>query len=380
MKKVLSYVLTAAVASALTLAVVIRLTPNQITKLEQLEALIQQRFIGQWDAKAMEDGAAKGMISALGDRWTYYIPADEYAAYEEQMENAYVGVGITIAKQEEDGYIQIVSVIPGASAQEAGMQVGDWITAIEGQSTRDMTPTGAKNIVRGEEGTNVVFELLRGEEALTLSVTRRQIQTPVATSELLEGHIGLITIHNFDTRCAEESIAAIEALREQGAAELIFDVRGNPGGYAYELVELLDYLLPEGDLFRSVDYQGCESVDTSDAAFLDMPMAVLCDGNSYSAAEFFAAAIQEYGAGTIVGTPTCGKGYFQNTFRLVDGSAVALSVGKYFTPKGNSLIGVGIQPDLLVEVDEETVSALHYGTLAHEDDPQLQSALDLFRR
>ena len=201
----------------------------------------------------------------------------------------------------------------------------------------------------------------------------------MVTCQLLDDGIGLITIANFDSRCANESIAAIESLRVQGATSLIFDVRNNPGGYAHEMVELLDYLLPEGDLFRTVDYKGSESVDRSDASFLDMPMVVLCNEDSYSAAEFFAAAIQEYEAGTVIGMPTCGKGYFQYTYRLSDGSAVGLSVGKYFTPSGKSLADVGIQPDITVEVDDDTYAKIYYGQLDPMEDPQILAAIDVLK-
>ena len=201
------------------------------------------------------------------------------------------------------------------------------------------------------------------------------MEVQVATGLLLEGGIGLVTIENFDDRCASESIAAIEALMEQGADKLIFDVRGNPGGYAHELVELLDYLLPEGELFRTVDYQGEEQVDLSDAACLEIPMAVLVNRDSYSAAEFFAVALQEYEAAIVVGERTSGKGHFQSTFRLNDGSAVALSIGKYFTPKGISLEGVGIQPDVEASVDQDTYVKIYYDQLSPEEDPQLQAAI-----
>ena len=153
----------------------------------------------------------------------------------------------------------------------------------------------------------------------------------------------------------------------------------NPGGFADELVELLDYLLPEGDLFRTVSYDGKEQVDTSDADFLDMPMAVLVNGDSYSAAEFFAAALQEYEAAIVVGEPTVGKGYYQNTIQLGDGSAVALSTGKYFTPKGNSLADVGVTPDVRAEVDEETAANIYYGLCTTAEDPQIQAAVNALK-
>ena len=192
---------------------------------------------------------------------------------------------------------------------------------------------------------------------------------------MLDDNIGLVTIENFDDRCAEESIAAIETLLQQGAEKLIFDVRFNPGGFASELVELLDYLLPEGELFRTIRYDGEEYVDTSDTDCLDIPMAVLVNGSSYSAAEFFAAALQEYEAAVVVGEPTVGKGYCQTTYQLSDGSAVSLSIGKYFTPKGISLEAEGITPDVLELVEEEVAAQIYYGTLPPEEDPHIQAAI-----
>lgn len=209
-----------------------------------------------------------------------------------------------------------------------------------------------------------------------MTVERRAIKTVVASGRMLEGNVGLVTIENFDERCAEETIAVIDALMAEGAQALLFDVRNNPGGYKKELVKVLDYLLPEGPLFRSLDYLGVESVDNSDANHIALPMAVLVNGESYSAAEFFAAAIREYEAGFIAGSQTCGKGYFQITMKLNDGSAVGLSVGKYFTPKGVSLAEAGgLTPDIVVEVDEDTFSAIYAGTLEPQDDPQIQAAL-----
>lgn len=350
-----------------------------VTKLNELESLIDSHFIGEYNAVTMEDAAAEAMIAALGDRWSYYIPASEYAAYEERTGNAYVGVGITIQKSEEPAGIRILSVQKNSGAEAAGMLPEDLIVKINGEDVTDMTPQEAKNLVAGEVGTFVSFVLLRGEETLELNVERKVITSTVAEGQMLPGDIGLVTIENFNTRCASESIAAIDSLMAQGAKALIFDVRNNPGGYVTELVALLDYLLPEGDLFRSVDYRGKETVMTSKPDFLDIPMAVLCNGESYSAAEFFAAAIQEYGAGTIVGEQTCGKGYFQYTLKLSDGSAAALSCGKYFTPKGNSLIGVGIVPDIPVPVDEETFAKIYYGQLEPTEDPQIQEAMRLFQ-
>jgi len=373
----LSYLLVATLASAVTFGLFVR--EPAYSKLQRLEDLIQERFIGESDRTAMEDAAAEAMVNSLGDRWSYYIPASEYAAYREQVENAYVGIGITITVEEDGSGFRVMEVTAGGPAEEAGIQVGDVVTAVAGVSTAGMEATGAKDYVRGEEGTYVEIILRRGEETLVLQVERRRIETPVATWQMLEGNVGLIKIENFDLRCAQETLKGIEELLSQGARALIFDVRGNPGGYASEMVAILDYLLPEGELFRTVDYAGRENVDYSDADFLDIPMVVLVSSESYSAAEFFAAALRDYDAALIVGEKTSGKGYFQNTFELGDGSAVGLSVGKYFTPGGISLAGIGVTPDVEVTVDEETWINIYYGYLEPEEDPQIQAALDLLR-
>lgn len=376
---VLSYLTTAMAACAVTLLVTIGKTPGS-TKLDQVEYLIKNRFIEEADMEKAEDAAATAMIDSLGDRWSYYLSAADYATHKEQVENAYVGIGITISPEENGQGFLILAVQKDGGAEAAGLLAGDIITGAESQDVRGMTTAQLRDIIRGKEGTSVSLEITRDSEVLRVQVTRMQILTEVVSYEMLENSIGLISISNFDARCADETIAAIEALREQGAQALIFDVRNNPGGYATELVKVLDYLLPEGDLFRTLDYAGRETVDKSDASFLDMPIAVVCNEDSYSAAEFFPAAIQEYGAGTIVGMPTCGKGYFQYTYELSDGSAVGLSAGKYFTPSGKSLIGTGIQPDVVVEVDDETRAKIAYGTLDAKDDPQIQAAVDILTK
>ena len=378
--KVLSYILVAALASAATLFICVGMETKQPSKLDALENLIEERFIGEADATQMEDAAAKAMVDALGDRWSYYIPASQYQAHVEQMNNAYVGIGITIQAAEDDSGFEVVKVEPDGPADEAGVLAGDVITAIEGQSAAGMSTSDARDLVRGEEGTQVKLTLRRGEETFDLPVTRKTVQTAVATARMLDGGIGLVTIANFDSRCAEETIAAVKSLMEQGAQALLFDVRYNPGGYKDELVKVLDYLLPEGPLFRSEDYLGRVTVDQSDADCVGLPMAVLVNGSSYSAAEFFAAALQEYDWATVVGTKTCGKGNFQTAFTLSDGSMLNLSIGKYFTPNGRSLTDIGVTPDEPVELSDEDAAKLLYGQLAHADDAQLQAAIRAIRQ
>lgn len=379
--KVLTHLLAVSAGMALMMVLffctgAIKQDPG-LTKLEQLQGLIEERFIGEADAVAMEDAAAEAMIAALGDRWSYYIPADEYQLFMEQMQNAYVGVGITVTAREDGTGIDIIQVVSGGPAEEAGLQVGDVIVAVNGESFDTTNVNDLSNRVKGKEGTTVDLTILRNGTETVFTVYRRQIQVPVAEGQMLSDGIGLVSIFNFDDRCAQETVAVIEELLSSGARSLIFDVRNNPGGYKHELVELLDYLLPKGVLFRSEDYTGATANDYSDEKCLKVPMVVLVNGESYSAAEFFAAALREYNVALTVGEQTCGKGYFQQTYNLIDGSAVSLSVGKYYTPKGASMAEVGITPDVVVEVDEETFDAIYSGTLPPEEDPQIQEAMKL---
>ena len=379
LSKILSYVLVAVLASMITMSVFGGTPEEEYDKLDELEALIDHYYIGEVDHEKMEDAAATAMVNSLGDRWSYYLTANDYRAYMEQMQNAYVGIGITITMAEDQSGLEVIKVNVGGPAEEAGMLAGDVIIGIEGQSAAGMSTTDARDLVRGEVNTQVTLSIRRGDEILDMPVTRKQVQTPVIEAQMLDSGYGLIVIYNFDERCAKETISAIEDLLERGAEALVFDVRGNPGGYKRELVELLDYLLPEGPLFRSEDYRGKVVVDESDADCLEIPMAVLVDGDSYSAAEFFAAALDEYDAAIVVGEQTTGKGYYQSTFELEDGSAVGISLGKYTTPNGVSLADVGITPEVYVEVDDKTAYMIYAGILDPADDPQIQAAVDALK-
>lgn len=377
-------VLTAAVISSLLTMRLCRFPVNTDpveAKVEEISAYLDAYFIDEYDPDAViaaaADGAAEAMIEATGDRWSYYISAEDMVAYEEQMENAYVGVGVTIQLVEQG--VEIVEVTEGGPADQAGLLPGDIVTHVDGQSTAELGISVTQNVVRGEAGTQVRFTVLRGSETLELDLTREKILSVVAEGRMLEDGIGYIYITDFDEHCAEQTLEWVDRLVEQGARALVFDVRFNGGGLKTEMVKILDALLPEGPLFRSVDYAGNEELTESDAAYLDLPMAVLVNEESYSAAEFFAAALQEYEAAVVVGVQTSGKGNFQYTIPLSDGSAVALSVGKYYTPKGVSLSGVGITPDVEADLDDEAFTALYYGTLEQADDVQLLAALEALR-
>ena len=381
MKKLLrlmSYILVAALASAATFAVVAFEPRDGYDKLDEIRSLVDEKFIGDIDWKTAEDAAAEALIDGLGDRWSYYMSAESYATYLEQMNNSYVGVGITVTER-EDKYLDILEVTKGGPAEGAGIEPGGVVIRVGDQDISEIGINGATTLIKGEEGTEVTLTIRYDGEDREFTMTRAYFEITVAWGQMLDDGIGLVTIENFDGRCADETLKAIEELRAQGAEKLIFDVRNNPGGYVSELCEILDYLLPEGPLFHSEYYDGKTSVIDSDASCLDIPMAVLINAESISAAEFFAAALDEYDAAVTVGQQTIGKGYFQQSYKLADNSAVGLSIGRYTTPKGVSLANVGITPDVPVEVDEETFWQIYYGNLDWKEDPQLMAAVEVLK-
>ena len=381
MKKLLrlmSYILVAALASAATFAAVAFEPADRYDKLDELRSLVDEKFIGDVDWKVAEDYAAAGMIEGLGDRWSYYMSAENYQSYLEQMSNSYVGVGITVTER-EDRYLEILEVTKGGPADGAGVEPGGVLIRVGEQDISEVGINGATVLIKGEEGTDVTLTIRYGEEERDYTMTRAYFEVTVAWGRMLDDRIGLVTIENFDGRCADETLAAVEELLAQGAEALIFDVRNNPGGYKTELCEVLDYLLPEGPLFRSEYYDGKIQVDESNADFLDVPMAVLVNSESISAAEFFAAALAEYDAATVVGEQTIGKGYFQNAYELSDGSAVGLSIGKYTTPNGVNLTNVGITPDVVVEVSDELFWDIYYGNVDPLEDPQVLAAMEVLK-
>ena len=370
---VLSYVLVAALACGATLFFVSAST--DYNKLEDLENLILTSFAGDADKTKIEDAAADAMVNAMGDRWSYYIPAAELPSFLDNSENAYVGIGVTVQATDDNSGLMVIAVQPGGPAEEAGVQVGDVIIQVDGESAQDRTVTEISAMIKGEEGTVVSITVLRSGEGITMTVARKRMETTVASSKLLNEHVGLVTIQNFDERCADETIAAIKALLNQGADMLLFDVRNNPGGYVDELTKVLDYLLPEGNLIRTVGTDGSDETVTSDADCVKVPMAVLVNENTYSAAELFAVDLSEYGVARIFGQKTSGKGFFQQVFQFSDGSAAGISVGRYYTSQGNNLEGIGLTPDEEIKLDDESEALLYNGMLEPENDAQLQAAL-----
>lgn len=321
------------------------------------------------DLNKAVDQALAGMVEGLGDRWSYYLDPESYQSTLENRANNYVGVGVTINYEREEGLL-VLEVVEGGPAQKAGVVAGDVITHVDGTSVAGEARYQASNLIAGEEGSQVQLTLL-GEDGTsrTVTCTRQTLKSESASSKLLDDGVGYVRLDNFYSGAADSLREQVERMMEQGATSLVLDVRSNPGGYITELIDILDYMLPQGPVFVERPRWGSETVYESDEACVDLPMVVLVDANSYSAAELFAAQLRESAQVPIVGEVTSGKGYAQLTFPLLNGGGLGLSVSAYCTGSGHSLIGEGITPDVELALDTTD------GT-----DNQLQAALDLLKK
>ena len=349
--------------------------PLRQDKLVEAADLIESVYIGDADRDAMTDAAISAMVDSLKDQWSYYLTAEQLEQYRNFESNQYQGLGLVV-KSGETGGVIIHSVYRASPAGEAGVRPGSRILSVNGNDTENATLTEAMELVTEAIDSGMVRLVLRAPDGLeeTFELQPGMVDTEPVAWELLPEGIGYIRILNFEDRSGELSIQAVEELCAEGAQGLIFDVRDNPGGQLKQLLQLLDRLLPEGVLFNSRDNLGKLEQETSDAECVQLPMAVLVNSDSYSAAEFFAAALREYEWAEIIGEQTTGKGYAQVTLLLQDGSALHISTEEYTTPKGNSLAGVGLSPDRIVLLSDEKREKLSYGILEHEDDDQLKEA------
>lgn len=326
---------------------------------------------------AAADGALWGMVSGLGDRWSYYVDPDSYASLMDRRANRYLGIGITVSLEDARGLV-ILAVTPGGPAQAAGLLEGELITSVDGQDVTGEARYDGTSLISGAAGEERVLTVVdSGGRTRTVKVVLDYIQQDVVTGELLENGMGLVTIANFNTNANEQFRNVVEELTAQGATALIFDVRNDGGGYIRELTQILDFLLPEGDVFQSDPRWGPTSVSHSDADCVELPFGVLVNTETYSAAELFAAQLRESVNAPIVGEVTSGKGYSQITFRLANGGALGLSTARYCTGSGVSLVGVGITPDIILSLDETQSARLSTGSLPPEEDPQLQALIEL---
>ncbi|MDE6107991.1 MAG: PDZ domain-containing protein [Oscillospiraceae bacterium] len=370
-----SVLLTLAVtATALWLV----LGPETLAML-QAWGIVNTRFVGEYDRGETVDAALNGMVQGLGDRWSYYLDAESLASQNQRRNNRYVGVGVTVNYTDPRGLL-IVAVKKDGPAYQAGLLPGEVITVVDGFSLAgEANQQEGSERIQGEAGTVVKLTVVDAEgKERQVEVTRASIENDSVTEyTLLDNGVGYVALGNFYSGSGNQLNTAVDELMEQGATAFVFDMRNNGGGYVHELTAMLDHLLPEGPIFRSKTKTGREEVTQSDESSIDLPMAILVNGNTYSAAEFFAAQLKETAGSVIVGEPTSGKGFSQQTLDLVNGGALNISTGKYFTGGGVSLIGTGLTLDAEVILDEEQTLALYAGTLLPEEDPQLQKALEL---
>ena len=339
--------------------------------------IVQTEFVGEYEPDDAIDAALEGLVKGLGDRWSYYLTAEGYSSTTQRRNNSYVGIGVTVDYSDERGLF-ITEVREDTPAREGRLLPGELITAVDGVSVAGEAREKGADRIQGEEGTTVTLTVLsRAGESREVTLTRRKVQTPsVSGYEMLADKVGYIKLDNFYSGSAQELCAAVDELVEQGARGFVFDMRNNGGGYVSELTDMLDHLLPEGPIFRSQSKSGREEVTYSDEDCVDLPFAVLVNGDTYSAAEFFAAQLQESVGAAVVGERTSGKGYSQQTILLPHGGALNISTGKYTTGAGVSLIGTGLDLDAEVILSGDEYSEFLMGTLEPGRDPQLQKALE----
>ncbi|MBQ1270131.1 MAG: S41 family peptidase [Clostridia bacterium] len=344
-------------------------------RLEELVGVVDKYYVGEYEFEDAMDGILAGYIAGVGDKWSGYYTQEEYEALLEMNENSYVGIGVTISTEEANGYA-VTAVTNDSPAQQAGIKPLDVIIEVNGVSTDTFANySELVAVVRGEEGTVVNIGVRRGTEILHFDITRAALFNPGVEVEML-GEIGYVYIAGFDKNVDVEFAEKVNGLINDGAKALVFDVRLNGGGYVDVMSNMLDLLLPEGTIITMSDNKGQTTEYRSDDGQIDMPMVVLTNEYSISAAEFFAAVLQEYGVATVVGDKTTGKGYAQTLIPLTEG-AVNLSTLKYYTPKGASLANVGITPDVEISLSEEAL--YNFYTLAPEEDAQLMKAVELLK-
>lgn len=368
---------TAAATAGICLASMAWGTETVGSKLRELDRIVSEQYVGTVDEQAVADYAAVGYVAGLGDKWSSYIPAEEYEAYQLNSGGKGCGIGVTVIT--ETGDIHVSLVYDDSPAAAAGIEKGDYIVGAEGLTVAQDGADAVVDAIAGKAGTEVTVSVADTPDgaARELTMERAVVTQKMAWGEMLDDTVGYLRIENFHEGAAAQFQTALDDLLDAGAQALVIDVRHNGGGRVVEMSEMLDPLLPEGTIMTLRTKDGTETVYESDAEMLDLPLAVLVDAQSISAAEFFAAALQEYDRATLVGTHTTGKGRAQQTIELSDGSAVNLSVEEYFTPQGESLAGVGIAPDVEVALSDEQAADFYF--LDPQDDPQLQQAAALLR-
>ena len=347
--------------------------------LEEVQEIVDSQFVGEYDMGEVRDYVLTGYAEGLGDRWTSYMTEEYYQSYLDSAAESTVGIGVTVSaktRDDESTVLRVESVAHGSPAEEAGIGAYDEITAVDGKTVDELGGyEDAVDAILGEEGKRVTLTIqsYATGNSTDIAVTRQEYEQIHVTARMLEDNIGYISIDRFTDQTDEQFLDELEEMQEAGAESLIFDLRNNPGGQLAALVNSLDPLLPEGDIISLKNKEGKTETYTSDADDLKLPMADIVNEESYSAAEFFAAALQEYGKATVIGEKTCGKGYSQQGFPLSGGGCLNISTNCYYTPKGESLIGKGVTPDVEISLSDDKTERFY--VLEDSEDDQLQAAI-----
>ena len=349
---------------------------SHVQKIEYLEKMIDQEYLGEVDNAELAEGIYAGLVYGLGDVYSRYYTADEYAQETASTDGAYAGIGVSIQKNKNGG-VQIAECYEGGPGAEAGLQTGDVITAINDTDVTDMELSDVVSLIRENKDNTIVLTVFREneEKSREISVDVTDVELPSVFGEMLNKKTGYIQITQFTGVTPQQYKDMFAELKDKGMERLVIDLRDNPGGLLTSVCDILREILPEGLIVYTEDKYGNREEETCDGKHqLDMPLAVLVNENSASASEIFAGAVQDHEVGTIVGTTTYGKGVVQELRQLSDGSAVKLTVSNYYTPNGNSINKVGIKPDVEVKLASEL---LNKDEITHEEDNQLQKALNV---
>lgn len=348
------------------------------TKLQSYREIIDKYYLGEIDEEKLQEGAIKGYVEGLGDPYTEYISKEDMKDYLDDTMGNFVGIGIYMIKNTNQDRIQILSTIKNSPAEEAGIQAGDLILTVNGVNYSADDMTTASNNIKGEEGTKVKLEILRGNQTLTFDITRKKVKVNQVEGKVLENKIGYIEFTSFDETTADDFKAKYEELEKQGITSLIIDLRNNGGGIVDEALDIADYIVDKDKvLLYEVDKDGKETVKKSKKdPIINLPIIILTNENTASASEILAGALKDLGKAKTVGTTTYGKGVIQQILQLSDGSGLKVTIEEYQTPNRNKIHKIGIEPDEKVELPEDLSNVIN---IEESKDTQLQKAVEMLK-
>lgn len=350
---------------------------QKYSKLELLSQLIDAYYYEDVDEEALMDGAAIGLVQGVGDVYTTYYTKEEMESFNEETEGEYAGIGCQLLADPTDELITITRVFKGSPAEAVGMRTGDKIVYVNDVYYSAHEMDAAVDVMRGTPGESVKVTVLRNLETIDFDVVRETVHINYVEHQILDGNIGYVLVYDFLGNAYDGFVSALEAFKAANVKAMIIDLRNNGGGLLDASIEMADLILPEGTVVSLRDKEGNEEVYTIDDAYYDVPMVVLVNEYSASASEILSGAIRDYGEGTLVGAKTFGKGVVQNVLEFPDGSGLKITTARYYTPSGECIHGVGIMPDVEVELDEDAVTLYGINNLPHEEDAQLQKAIEL---